>query len=198
MFSEGAPAHHEERAAFECGESYAPPVLDTVAAGLFGLAALGNATGPRSTGETASGQRQGTIVLAALAALDTASAVYGYNAVGHCRDAKTARAAAVARASVLPPPYGVPPWGAPPSYWPPPLPRPRPVAATPAAPPPAPAAPPPPPPVAPPPPAPPALRTAPSVAPPPAPAPAPPPPVPPPPAAPPSPPDDQPVVIPLQ
>jgi hypothetical protein len=58
--------------------------------------------------------------LLAAAALDVASAAYGFHAARSCRAAEAERGAAIARLRLLPPPYGVPPFGEPPPFWPPP------------------------------------------------------------------------------
>ncbi|HVU51058.1 MAG TPA: hypothetical protein VHL80_10255 [Polyangia bacterium] len=143
VFSEGPPDDHLARSTFLCGESHAPPVLDTIGAGLFALTAGSLQAGKeRSVTDAAAMGKDpaqtrhdinvSTGVLVAFAAVDVASAVYGYRAVGECRQAQETRLADAARARWLPPPYGVPPYGEPPPLWPPRL----------AAPPPAPAAPP--------------------------------------------------------
>ena len=118
LFSEGPPADHERRTHFVCGTSYAPPVLDTIAAGLFGL--IGTAEPDESLTQD---QQDGVRVTMIGAALLTAgAAVYGYMAVSDCRQATAMREADVARGRFLPPPYGVAPHGAPPPTWPPPPP----------------------------------------------------------------------------
>ena len=83
LFSEDAPADHERRTHFVCGTSYAPPVLDTIAAGLFTLAAASKPD------ETLSQDEQDAVsVIQIGAALITAgAAVYGYTAVSDCREA---------------------------------------------------------------------------------------------------------------
>jgi hypothetical protein len=43
IFSEGPPANHQRLPYFDCSTSYAPPVLDTIWAGLQGLNAVGAA-----------------------------------------------------------------------------------------------------------------------------------------------------------
>jgi hypothetical protein len=115
IFSEGAPAGHERMAYFDCGEGVTPPILDTVATGYFGLLTASTATAtPRaSNADTVEAVQAGIALLAA------ASAVYGYTSMADCRAAKHERAAQVAQAVLLPPPYGVPPYGAPPPLWPP-------------------------------------------------------------------------------
>jgi hypothetical protein len=121
LFSEGAPDDHASRVYFACAESYAPPIVDTVVAAVAGLAVVSTAQSGLMHGETES-QRQAALAIdGAVAALTTAAAAYGYVAVSGCREAKRERAFEMARASALPPPYGVPPWGQAPPVWPPPL-----------------------------------------------------------------------------
>jgi hypothetical protein len=139
IFSERAPGDHRERATFLCGESIAPPILDTVGVGVFGFTALGLQLGKEKA--VADAQNMGkdpvqtrhdinvsTGVFLAFTAIDMASAIYGSHAVADCRRAQETRAAEVARARWLPPPYGVAPYGEPPPLWPPPLAQPPPVA----------------------------------------------------------------------
>jgi hypothetical protein len=113
MFSQGPPLDHEHRAVFDCGESVAPPVVDTIFAGIFGLSAA------RGTNDTSNKTSEDVAVAAGAAALVAASAVYGYIASGECRGVRNERAQALSRARLLPPPYGVPPYGDPPPLWPP-------------------------------------------------------------------------------
>jgi hypothetical protein len=129
LFSEGAPADHARRATFSCGTSHAPPVLDTVFAGVLAYGAANTASSRASEiakvdpAMQADKRREIDLAIgvsALLATLDAASAVYGYHAVSSCRGAEEARAVALARARVLPPPYGVGPYGEPPRFWPPP------------------------------------------------------------------------------
>jgi hypothetical protein len=128
LFSEGAPANHTALESFACGESSAPPILDTVASGLLALEAVATAVDKGSTiAKTApidqSSERHSLnvdiAVQTAFATIAAASAIYGYHAVGDCREARDARLALVNRARLLPPPYGVPPVGEPPPVWPP-------------------------------------------------------------------------------
>jgi hypothetical protein len=128
IFSEGAPERHATLENFTCGESYAPPVLDTAAAGLLGLAALNAAAAKddvvakQDPADQADARRDINVtigVATAIALIDTASAIYGYRAVADCQEARSARENAVMRARLLPPPYGLAPHGAPPPAWPP-------------------------------------------------------------------------------
>ncbi|HTA19486.1 MAG TPA: hypothetical protein VK989_09350 [Polyangia bacterium] len=128
LFSEGAPVNHATLESFTCGESYAPPILDTVASGLLALEAVTTAATKTSTIAKTSPIDQPSerhslnvdiAVQTAFATIAAAGAIYGYHAVGDCREARDARLALVNRARLLPPPYGVPPVGEPPPVWPP-------------------------------------------------------------------------------
>jgi hypothetical protein len=128
LFSEGAPQNHAARESFTCGESYAPPILDTVASGLLAIEAVATAANKSSTIATKAPVDQSSerhtlnvdiAVQTAFATIAAAGAIYGYHAVGDCREARDARLALVNRARLLPPPYGVPPTGEPPPVWPP-------------------------------------------------------------------------------
>jgi hypothetical protein len=138
LFSEGAPDNYKTRASFSCSATYTPPILDTIATGLFGLSALGTASDKEATVAKASAADQTmtrhdvnvTIgVQTAITIGAAAAAIYGYHATSTCRDAESERGLEIARARILPPPYGVPPNGEPPPYWPPPLYRQPPPAA---------------------------------------------------------------------
>ena len=136
IFSESAPADHRARASFQCGESYAPPVVDTIGAGAFALLAASaqsakdeNVAGSNHPEQTRHDIDVAIGIVAAFAAVDAASAIFGYHAVGDCRAAQETRLGEVARARVLPPPYGVPPYGEPPLLWPPLLAAPAPPSA---------------------------------------------------------------------
>jgi hypothetical protein len=129
LLSEGAPDNHRALESFSCGESYAPPIVDSVAAGLLGFEAIETASTKSATiAKTAADDQPAerhTLnveigLRAAFATIAAASAIYGYHAVGACREARDTRLALVRRASLLPPPYGVPPVGEPPPLWPPP------------------------------------------------------------------------------
>jgi hypothetical protein len=148
IFSEGAPDDHRTRATFVCGESHVPPILDTVGAGLLALSAVGAQSAKEKDVANAAAMGKDPVqtrhdinvqigLAAAFAAVDVASAIYGYHAVGSCNEAQELRLAEAARARWLPPPYGVPPFGEPPPLWPPRLPAPyaAPPIAPPAAPP---------------------------------------------------------------
>jgi hypothetical protein len=168
-FVNGPPPHHEQLPAFDCTESRVAPVLDTLFAVLqvanFALAA-GSTDQQWSddfNGKPPFNRGPAVPLYAALAAVGTVSAYYGYSKTGDCREALEAarnRARTHGGTNVgpqapwPPPPPGVPPGAAvpPPVVLPPPAPPPSPAAPPPPAPPPPPATPPPPPSTPPPPP----------------------------------------------
>jgi hypothetical protein len=128
IFSEGAPERHATLENFTCGESYAPPILDTAAAALLGLSALNAAAAKdelvakQDPADQADARRDINVTIGlatAIALIDTASAIYGYRAVADCQEARSARETTVMRARLLPAPYGLAPYGAPPPAWPP-------------------------------------------------------------------------------
>jgi hypothetical protein len=157
-FVNGPPPHHEQLPVFDCTESRVVPVLDTAFA-VLEVATFAVAAGSTDqqwsddfNGHPAINRGPAIPLYAALTALFTVSAYYGYSKAGDCRDAleamrNRARGTVGPQAPAPPPPSpgpGVPPGAAVPS----------PVVLPPSAPPlPPPAAPPPPPlPAAPPPP----------------------------------------------
>lgn len=111
VFSQGPPDDHGSRLYFDCGESYAPPVLDSIALGASGFAALGAAD---SETMTASEQRTGVAIAAGYAVLSAASAIYGFQAVADCRRARRRRLDDWTRAQItLWPGAGADPWADP-------------------------------------------------------------------------------------
>jgi hypothetical protein len=118
LFSEGAPADDRPRPFLSCGDSYAPPVIDTVVAGLAGLTL---SSSKKRANQTDAQYQGGLAVLGTAAVLTATGAIYGYTATASCRAAKQARAVEAWHAAWLPPPYGVGPWGLPPRTWPPAL-----------------------------------------------------------------------------
>jgi hypothetical protein len=123
LFAEGPPPKHREMLYFDCPTSYGFPVVDTaiaVSGGLLSLAIIALATNPVTleainvTGARAPGTAQvsagGTIALVAiplvLVGLPGTSAVYGYQKVGDCRDAKAELAARMNAAPAAAPPPG--------------------------------------------------------------------------------------------
>jgi hypothetical protein len=135
IFSEGPPDDHRARATFQCGESSAPPIVDTVGVGYFAYSAILEQQAKETTVAKAVAKGMDPAqarhdvnvqigITVAAAVIDAASAVYGYHAVHACRVAQETLVSERERARWLPPPYGVPPWGEPPPFWPPPPPPP--------------------------------------------------------------------------
>jgi hypothetical protein len=86
LFVSGPPADHARMASFECSESNAVPVLDTIWAGLNGLGAIsvaGDNTNPN----------QGQIAAVGISwlVLSGISAIYGYSRVSQCKTARHQR-----------------------------------------------------------------------------------------------------------
>ncbi|HEX4423252.1 MAG TPA: hypothetical protein VH165_35320 [Kofleriaceae bacterium] len=86
LFVSGPPADHARRASFDCSESNAVPVLDTIWAGLNALGAI-SATGDGTN------PNQGEIVAVGVGWLVVSgiSAIYGYSQVSQCKKAKQER-----------------------------------------------------------------------------------------------------------
>jgi hypothetical protein len=91
IFSEGPPAQHQMMPYFDCSSSYAPPVIDTLWGGLNLVGAF-IAMSASEEDWRARGNRvsRGAAIGVGLAwaALSGSSAVYGYNKVGQCKQAK--------------------------------------------------------------------------------------------------------------
>jgi hypothetical protein len=123
-FVAGPPPEHAQLPSFSCSDSHVAPVLDSVLGGLAGLTVLSAAGSTDAMWEMNNGRlgsrADAIAVFAPLAALEAASAYYGYTRVHACGEA---RQAALARVQTRLP--GMQP------IWPP-------AAMTPAAPPPAP------------------------------------------------------------
>jgi hypothetical protein len=118
IFSEGPPKD-TSRPFLACGESFVPPILDTLGATVWSLVLSGNSQ-QRPENVTDS-EYHGMLVTTSLwLAVQSASAVYGYVAAVRCNDARQARNREMAQAWMLPPPYGAGPRGYPPPAWPPP------------------------------------------------------------------------------
>lgn len=88
LFVQGPPTHTSRSQNWDCTESNAAPVADTVAAGLFGIGAFtlaGQNSGYNSTtSQNDGGQAAG---FSALIAVGLAlSALHGYSATSKCRD----------------------------------------------------------------------------------------------------------------
>jgi hypothetical protein len=126
IFSEGPPPSHERLPYFDCSTSYAPPVLDTIWAGLNGLGAAVAAGQSDAEWKQNNSSDRGTVVGVGLVwlAVSGASAIYGYNKVAACHEAKeklmlrTVRPAGAIQA--WPPPPGTPQYPYPPPGYPPP------------------------------------------------------------------------------
>jgi hypothetical protein len=149
IFSDGPPANHRQLPYFDCSTSYAPPVLDTIWAGLNGLGALTALASSSEEWEQRQTSDRSTVIVVGLSwlALSGASAMYGYNKVGECKPAKEQLMLRMSRQQIAPawpPPPGYPPGYPPPAS--PPAPAPYPAPAPPPSPPPAQPAPTPPPP----------------------------------------------------
>jgi hypothetical protein len=94
LFVKGPPDNHAQMATFDCSESRAWPVFDTVWAALNGLGAVSAASGPPMPQQN---QQQGadrdTVMAVGFTWLvvSGASAIFGYNQVGACNKAKRER-----------------------------------------------------------------------------------------------------------
>jgi hypothetical protein len=91
-FVAGPPPEHAALPAFSCSDSRVAPVLDTVLGSLLGLAVLGAAGSTEAMWEMQNG-RSGSradfiAVFGPLAALEAASAYYGYTRVHACTEAR--------------------------------------------------------------------------------------------------------------
>lgn len=91
-FVAGPPPEHAALPSFSCSDSRVAPVLDTVLgslAGLIALSAAGSTDAMWEMNNPGSSSRTNTIaVLAPLAALEAASAYYGYTRVHACSEAR--------------------------------------------------------------------------------------------------------------
>ena len=88
IFSKGPPDDHRRLRYFDCSTSYAPPVLDTIWAGLNGLGALNAASS--SDAEWTSTYSRGATMAVGLVwlMLSGSSAFYGYSQVSSCNEAR--------------------------------------------------------------------------------------------------------------
>jgi hypothetical protein len=131
IFTDGPPPNHERLPAFSCSTSYAPPVLDTVWAGLNGFG-MATAAGKSDEEWKASGNKydRSTVIGVGLLWLvvSGASAIYGYQKVASCTDAREKLAQRQSRTPrawprypAYPPGGYPPPTGYPPGYEPPPI-----------------------------------------------------------------------------
>lgn len=117
VLSEAPPRDHAQLRYFDCSTSYAPPVIDTVFAGLQGTSAL---LAARTSAETWRNERgdasRSATIAGGLVAMGIwgASAIHGYRRVSACRPA---REHLMLR---MTPHRGPPPgWPPPPTTWPP-------------------------------------------------------------------------------
>jgi hypothetical protein len=96
LFVHGPPANHAELASFECSDSNAWPVVDTIWAGLNGLGAA-SAAGDDANPD----QDQIVLVGVTWLVISGASAIYGFSKVAACHDARGQRVFAPAEAPSL-------------------------------------------------------------------------------------------------
>jgi hypothetical protein len=93
-FVAGPPPEHAQVASFQCTDSKLAPILDSVFGGLFGLTFLAAASQSdemwaNDSNNSRLGSRTEVAVLyGSLAALEAASAYYGYITVRRCRAAR--------------------------------------------------------------------------------------------------------------
>jgi len=126
IFTEGPPPNHEQMPYFDCSTSYAPPVLDSIWAGLNGFGAiLALATSEAEWQRERDVDRKVAIISGLLwLGLSGASAMYGYREVGACKAATQQLMLRLGRPpgapQSWPPPAGYPPPGYPPPGYPPP------------------------------------------------------------------------------
>ena len=85
-FVEGPPPNAEGLKTFDCTDSFAPPVLDTVLAVIDGALALFAYGLGRALGGSPTPVFWGFLAVGVGA--PTASAIYGYSKVGSCRDVR--------------------------------------------------------------------------------------------------------------
>lgn len=115
-FVAGPPPQHAEVAAFTCSDSLLAPILDSVLGGLVGstfLAAAGSTDEKWEMDSGSLGSRSDVIAIyGALAALEAASAFYGYRTVHACREARRVADDRVEHAMQTLPPRWPPPPGA--------------------------------------------------------------------------------------
>jgi hypothetical protein len=125
-FVAGPPPEHAALPSFSCSDSKVAPVLDTVLGSLVGLAFLGAATSTDAMWEMQNGRLSSRTsdmaVFGAFAALEAASAYYGYTRVHACNEA---RQQALARVQTRLP--GMQPIWPPAAMTPPPAPQPPPA-----------------------------------------------------------------------
>jgi hypothetical protein len=119
IFTKGPPPDHAYTARFDCSTSYAPPILDTIWAGLNGAgAAIALSKSDAEWKRTQTNDRAATIAVGLTwLAVSGASAIYGYKTVSDCHEAREPH-----RRPRFPLPVETPP--PPPARLPPPAPPP--------------------------------------------------------------------------
>ena len=110
FFSEGPPVGHARMPHFDCAQSNAPPIVDTVIAGLTALTAGSAMATSQSAWDRKRTESRSQVIATNLtmAAITGAAAAYGYARVGACHQARTALEARLSRAPAAPP-AGLPP-----------------------------------------------------------------------------------------
>ena len=92
IFVEKAPPNHQQLSRFDCTESSAAPVVDTIAAALSGLVSVAEFAASDQTLRDANLTRGQAVAAGAiyggLAIVEIASASYGYGHTSQCRAAK--------------------------------------------------------------------------------------------------------------
>ena len=86
LFVKGPPEQHAQMASFDCSESHAWPVIDTIWAGLNGLGAI-NASSDNMTPN----QSQVVAVGVSWLVVSGISAIYGFSQVSACNNARRQR-----------------------------------------------------------------------------------------------------------
>jgi hypothetical protein len=87
-FVDGPPANHRTSAFFGCTSSNGVPMLDTIAATIGLLDAVGFATGSVSDSNSSGARTGNALALGGGAAVLAASAAYGYKRTSECREAQ--------------------------------------------------------------------------------------------------------------
>jgi hypothetical protein len=127
IFSEGPPPNHERLPYFDCSTSYAPPVLDTIWAAANGLGAASAAGTSEAKWNAENSTSRDAVIAVGLIWLGVsgASAIYGYNKVASCRQAKDQMMLRMMQRQQQPPQTWPPPPGypAPPPGYPAPPPQ---------------------------------------------------------------------------
>jgi hypothetical protein len=94
LFVKGPPDNHAKMATFDCSESRAWPVLDTIWAALNGLGAVSAASGsemPRQNQQQGADRDTVMAVGFGWLVVSGAAAIFGYSQVSACNDAKHQR-----------------------------------------------------------------------------------------------------------